>query len=119
MRENLGVPLEGDRDVGALCGSHQGCQVPFRPPIPNVGLLLQPQLFPSPKSKPFLFSKGQINYVWKSMSLHCRLYYKLQSCIMQWDVFNNLKSRVEKLNLENYNEAKGIQNDFHEVSRLA
>ena len=22
--ENLGVPLEGDRDVGALCGSHQG-----------------------------------------------------------------------------------------------
>src|SRR5574341_2144585 len=22
-----------------LCGSHQGCQVPFRPPIPNVGLL--------------------------------------------------------------------------------
>jgi len=38
---------------------------------------------------------------------------------MQWDVFNNLKSRVEKLNLENYNEAKGIQNDFHEVSRLA
>ena len=53
------------------------------------------------------------------MSLHCRLYYKLQSCIMQWDVFNNLKSRVEKLNLENYNEAKGIQNDFHEVSRLA
>src|SRR5574341_1042224 len=32
VRENLGVPLEGDRDVGALCGSHQGCQVPFRPP---------------------------------------------------------------------------------------
>ena len=24
-----------------LCGSHQGCQVPFRPPIPNVGLLLR------------------------------------------------------------------------------
>ena len=24
VRENLGVPLEGDRDVGALCGSHQG-----------------------------------------------------------------------------------------------
>ena len=22
--ENLSVPLEGDRDVGALCGSHQG-----------------------------------------------------------------------------------------------
>ena len=36
--ENLGVPLEGDRDFGELCGSHQGCQVPFRPPIPNVGL---------------------------------------------------------------------------------
>src|SRR5574341_40000 len=41
VRENLGVPREGDRDVGALCGSHQGCQVPFRPPIPNVGLLLR------------------------------------------------------------------------------
>ena len=39
--ENLGVPLEGDRDFGELCGSHQGCQVPFRPPIPNVGLLLR------------------------------------------------------------------------------
>ena len=38
---NLGGPLEGDRDVGELCGSHQGCQVPFRPPIPNVGLLLR------------------------------------------------------------------------------
>ena len=24
VRENFGVPLEGDRDVGALCGSHQG-----------------------------------------------------------------------------------------------
>src|SRR5574337_1128405 len=36
--ENLSVPLEGDRDFGELCGSHQGCQVPFRPPIPNVGL---------------------------------------------------------------------------------
>ena len=34
-------PLEGDRDFGELCGSHQGCQVPFRPPIPNVGLLLR------------------------------------------------------------------------------
>ena len=22
--ENFSVPLEGDRDVGALCGSHQG-----------------------------------------------------------------------------------------------
>ena len=39
--ENLGVPVEGDRDVRARCGSHQGCQVPFRPPIPNVGLLLR------------------------------------------------------------------------------
>src|SRR5574342_382437 len=37
--ENLGVPLQGDRDAGALCGSHQGCQVPFRPPIPNVDFL--------------------------------------------------------------------------------
>ncbi len=39
--ENLRVPLEGDRDFGELCGSHQGCQVPSRPPIPNVGLLLR------------------------------------------------------------------------------
>ena len=39
--ENLSVPLEGDRYVGELCGSHPGCQVPFRPPIPNVGLLLR------------------------------------------------------------------------------
>ena len=39
--ENLGVPLEGDRDVGEHCGSHQGCQVPIRPPIPHVGLLLR------------------------------------------------------------------------------
>src|SRR5574338_388957 len=39
--EKLSVPLEGDRDFGELCGSHQGCQVPFRPPIPNVGLLLR------------------------------------------------------------------------------
>ena len=39
--ENLGVPLQGDRDAGELCGAHQGCQVPFRPPIPNVGLLLR------------------------------------------------------------------------------
>ena len=36
--ENFGVPLEGNRDVGALCGSHQGGQVPFRTPIPKVGL---------------------------------------------------------------------------------
>src|SRR5574340_27292 len=36
-----GVILRCDREVGALCGSHQGCQVPFRPPIPNVGLLLR------------------------------------------------------------------------------
>ena len=33
--------FEGDRDFGELCGSHPGCQVPFRPPIPNVGLLLR------------------------------------------------------------------------------
>ena len=39
MPENLSVPLEGERDFGELCGSQQGCQVPFRPPIPNVGLL--------------------------------------------------------------------------------
>src|SRR5574341_554330 len=39
--ENLSVPLEGDRDFGELCGSHPGCQGPFRPPIPNVGLLLR------------------------------------------------------------------------------
>ena len=39
--ENLSVPLEGDRYVGELCGSHQGCQVPFGPPILNVGLLLR------------------------------------------------------------------------------
>src|SRR5574337_878079 len=31
----------GRPDFGELCGSHQGCQVPFRPPIPNVGLLLK------------------------------------------------------------------------------
>ena len=41
MPENLGVPLQVDRDVGELCGSHQGCQVPFRPLFPNVGLLLR------------------------------------------------------------------------------
>ena len=41
MPENLGVPLEGDRYVRELCGSHQGCQVPFGPPILNVGLLLR------------------------------------------------------------------------------
>ena len=42
----LSVPLEGDRDFGELCGSHQGCQVPFRPPIPNVGLLLRETRLP-------------------------------------------------------------------------
>ena len=26
---------------GNFVGAHQGCQVPFRPPIPNVGLLLR------------------------------------------------------------------------------
>ena len=36
VTENLSVPLGRDRDFGELCGSHQGCQVPFRPPIPNV-----------------------------------------------------------------------------------
>ena len=41
MPENLRVPHEGDQDAGDVCGSHQGCQVPFRPPIPNVGLLLR------------------------------------------------------------------------------
>ena len=41
MPENLGVPLDGDLYVGELCGSHLGCQVPFRPPILNVGLLLK------------------------------------------------------------------------------
>src|SRR5574337_493322 len=40
-RRETGLILRYDRDVGALCGSHQGCQVPFRPPIPNVGLLLR------------------------------------------------------------------------------
>ena len=40
MPENLGVPLQGDRDAGELGGAHQGCHVPFRPPIPNVGLPL-------------------------------------------------------------------------------
>src|SRR5574337_703369 len=39
--ENLSVPLEGDRDFGELCGSHQGCQVPFRPPITTVVLPLR------------------------------------------------------------------------------
>src|SRR5574337_288198 len=37
----IGFLSRGDRDFGELCGSHQGCQVPFRPPIPNVGLLLR------------------------------------------------------------------------------
>jgi len=39
--ENIGVPLEGDRYVGELCGLHAGCQVPLRPPILKVGLLLR------------------------------------------------------------------------------
>src|SRR5574341_127926 len=31
------VELKRDMEFAAqLCGSHQGCQVPFRPPIPNV-----------------------------------------------------------------------------------
>ena len=41
MPEILGVPLQGDWDAGELCGAHQAYQVPFRPPIPNVGLLLR------------------------------------------------------------------------------
>ena len=41
VQENLGVPLQGDQNAGELCRAHQGCQVPFRPPIPNVGLLLR------------------------------------------------------------------------------
>src|SRR5574337_1015946 len=39
--ENLRVRLEGDRDLGELCGTHQGSQVPFRPQIPNVVLPLR------------------------------------------------------------------------------
>ena len=39
--ENLGVPLVGDRYIWVFCGSHQGCQVPFGPPILNVRLLLR------------------------------------------------------------------------------
>ena len=39
--EILGVPLQGDLDAGELGRPHQGCQVPFRPPIPNVGLPLR------------------------------------------------------------------------------
>ena len=39
--ENLGFPIQGDRDARELGAAHQGCQVPFRPPIPNVGLLLR------------------------------------------------------------------------------
>ena len=38
---NLGVPLEEDRYVGELFGSHQGCQVRFPPSRRNVGLLLR------------------------------------------------------------------------------
>ena len=41
MLENLDVPLQGDRDAGELGGAHQSCQVPFRSPSPNVGLLLR------------------------------------------------------------------------------
>ena len=39
MPENLDVPLQGDRDAGELGGAHQRCQVTFRSPSPNVGLL--------------------------------------------------------------------------------
>jgi len=38
---NFGVPLEGNRYVGERCGSHQGCQVLFRPSRRNVVLLLR------------------------------------------------------------------------------
>ena len=37
----IGIPLEGDRYVGELCWSHQGCQVPFRTSRQHVGLLLR------------------------------------------------------------------------------
>ena len=35
-----GVPLQGDQYVGELCGSRQGCQVPFPTSRRNVWLLL-------------------------------------------------------------------------------
>ena len=38
---NLSVPLNGNRYVGQLFGSHQVCQVKFRPSRQNVGLLLR------------------------------------------------------------------------------
>ena len=41
MPENLGVPLQGDRDAGELGGAHQGCQVPIRPPILSFEFPLQ------------------------------------------------------------------------------
>src|SRR5574337_1908940 len=35
--ENLGVPFQGETGMpGNFVGAHQGCQVPFRPPIPHV-----------------------------------------------------------------------------------
>ena len=66
MPENLGVPLQGDRDAGKLGGAHQGCQVPFRPPIPNVGLLLRrcsgTGLHLAMKGEPRGFSRGAAGF---------------------------------------------------------
>ena len=41
MPENLGVPFEGDQYVGELCGSHDGCQVPFGTSRGSLGLPLR------------------------------------------------------------------------------
>ena len=38
---NLSVPLEGDRYVREICGSHHGCQVPFPTSRRHVGILLR------------------------------------------------------------------------------
>ena len=39
--ENLGFLSRETGMPGNFVGAHQGCQVPFRPPIPNVGFLLR------------------------------------------------------------------------------
>src|SRR5574337_622577 len=39
--ENLGFLSRETGMPGNFVGAHQGCQVPFRPPIPHVGLLLR------------------------------------------------------------------------------
>ena len=39
MPENLGVPLQGHRDAGELCGGASRVLSTFRPPIPNVAVL--------------------------------------------------------------------------------